>query len=446
MVTSAFKPIETLPMASTTAKSEQFSDSLAKLRIQRPEPEMRGSPLKRLLKFLLVLIVAGGLAVVGVVLAARNQWISVDKNWGGMPEIMQSRIEVRVATVTAESGRSADATVVATGYLKSRWQAKIGARVPGRVASMDVEEGTRVSAGQVLAVLEHADLEASLAAVAATLARAKAALKEQDVVILQTQREFERSERLFKSKQIAESNHDDATFKYQGALAKRDTLVAEIALAEARHREAQQMKENMFIRAPFDGTVVSKDAEVGESILPGGMGEASGRGSAVTVADLNHLEVECDVKEDYIGRVVVGHSAEVSVDAVPKFRYQGRVRKVIPMGNRARATIKVQVAIVDADERLFPDMSATVYFLPAETPESDAPTRRVFCETGAIGADEAGRFVWLVDDTDRLRRQAVAVGTARDGRTEITEGLEGGERVAIAPPGNHAGQRVKIAR
>ena len=73
--------------------------------------------------------------------------------------------------------------------------------------------------------------------------------------------------------------------------------------------------------------MISKDAEVGESILPGGMGEASGRGSAVTVADLDHLEVECNIKEDYIGRVVPGHAAEVAVDAVPNVRYQGRVRK-----------------------------------------------------------------------------------------------------------------------
>ncbi|HLJ12188.1 MAG TPA: efflux RND transporter periplasmic adaptor subunit, partial [Planctomycetaceae bacterium] len=369
------------------------------------------------------------------------------QNWFSMPEIMQSRVEARLAAVTAESGRSADATVVATGYLESRWQAKIGARTPGRVEVINVEEGTRVEAGQVLAVLEHADLEASLAAVEATLLRAKAALAEQDVVIQQTQREFERAERLWKSKLVAESNYDEAKFKYEGAVARRESLVADIALADARRREAQQMKENMFIRAPFNGTVISKDAEVGESILPGGMGEASGRGSAVTVADLDHLEVECDVKEDYIGRVMPGQAAEVAVDAVPKERYQGRVRKVIPMGNRARATIKVKVEIVNVDERLFPDMSATVYFLPPETASSEeTQSRRVFCESEAISSDEAGRFVWILDDGERVRRNDVTTGAARDGRTEITSGLAGGERVVIAPPGIRPGQRVKIDR
>src|SRR6185436_5483493 len=107
----------------------------------------------------------------------------------------------------------------------------------------------------------------------------------------------------------------------------------------------------------------------------------SGRGSAVTVADLEHLEVDCDVKEDYISRVVPEQAAEVAVDAVPGVRYQGRVRKIIPMGDRARATIKVKVEIVNVDTRLFPEMSATVYFLPTETTtKTDTSARRIWCD------------------------------------------------------------------
>lgn len=432
---------------ATSSAGTDLSDALSKLRIQRSGPRPKRSRLNGLLKWILVLAAVLGVVVTGVVLTYRNGWIAAGENWSSVPEIMQSRTEGRVATVTVESGRAADATVVATGYLESRRQARIGARTPGRMSIINVEEGSRVEAGQVLAVLEHADLDASLAAVEATLARAKAALEEQEIVILQSQREFERADRLWKTKLVAESNHDEARFKAQAAVARRASLVADIALADARQREAQQMKENMFIRAPFDGTVISKDAEVGESILPGGMGEASGRGSAVTVADLDHLEVDCDVKEDYIGRVVPGQSAEVAVDAVPNVRFEGQVRKVIPKGNRARATIKVKVAITNSDERLFPDMSATVYFLPAETPAAaETSLRRVFCDSEAIVTDEAGRFVWIADDADRLRRLDVTTGPARDGRTEIISGLAGGERVVIAPPGVRAGQRMKLAR
>lgn len=434
-------------MATSSAVANPSSDALTKLRISRDASAPKRSWFRQLINVLIVVVVLLGIIGGSLWLAMKNGLIAGGKNWLSVPEMMQSRPEVRLGTVTVETGRSAEALVVATGYLESRRQAKIGARGTGRIESVHVEEGSRVKTGEVLAVLEHADLDASLAAVNASLLRAKAAIGEQEIVIRQTQREFERVERLFKSKTASENDYDDAKYKHESAVARRSSLEAEIALAEARVREAEQMKANMFILAPFDGTVISKDAEVGESILPGGMGEASGRGSAVTVADLEHLEVECDVKEDYISRVTPGQSAEVAVDAVPKFRYQGRVRKIIPMGDRARATIKVKVEIVNVDARLFPNMSATVYFLPADAEApADQPTRRVFCDTEAIRADDAGRFVWIADENDRLRRQDVTTGSERDKRTEITTGLSGGERVVITPSGLESGQLVKILR
>jgi RND family efflux transporter MFP subunit len=393
--------------------------------------------------FLLVLI---GIAV-SVVLAGGKGWLGDSAaEWLAMPEMIQPRVEVRSATVTVETGRAGDATVVATGYLESRRQAKIGARAPGRIEVIHVEEGSRVEADQVVAVLEHADLDASLSAAEAALERAKAELVEQKVAIDQAKVERDRAEELLKTKSISESLYDEARFRHDGAIARETSLKAAISLADARVREAQQMKANMFIRAPFRGTVISKDAEVGESILPGGMGEASGRGSVLTVADLDQMDVECDVKEDYIGRVIVGHPAEVAVDAVPERRYQGRVWKVIPMGDRARATIKVKVEIIDVDARLFPEMSATVFFLPEkESTEDVVPQRRVFCETDAIREDKDGHHVLIVDDSNRTRRQPVTVGAARDRRTEIIEGLSGDENVVIAPPGVFEGTLVRMA-
>ena len=123
----------------------------------------------------------------------------------------------------------------------------------------------------------------------------------------------------------------------------------------------------MFIYAPFDGTVVTKDAEKGESIMPGGMGASSGRGSVITLAKLDELEVDTDVKEDYLGQLHKGQPTQVVVDAVPDRRYKGRLREIIPMGDRTRGIVKVKVSILDPDERLFPELSATVHFLPDQT-------------------------------------------------------------------------------
>src|SRR5262245_11826324 len=129
-------------MATSSPGTGQLSDSLAKLRIQRTEPRSNRSWLGRRLKFVLVLAVLVAIAGAGLAWAARNNWISPrDNNWIPMPEMVQSRVEARVTTVTVETGRAGDATVVATGYLESRWQAKIGARTPGRAESSNVEGG-----------------------------------------------------------------------------------------------------------------------------------------------------------------------------------------------------------------------------------------------------------------------------------------------------------------
>jgi RND family efflux transporter MFP subunit len=414
-------------------------DPLASLRIPRDQPPRRTRSGGRWLRRLAVLFVLLAVAAGAAVFAQRSEIVD-------LAAALQPRVEVRVGTVSVSTGRAGDAVVVASGYLESRRQAKIGARGVGRIETLNVEEGTRVKKGEVLAVLEHADMQAALAAARAMLRRAQTEVTEHEVEIARSKKEFERSERLRPSKALTETEHDTARFDYEAAVAKLESLKAAVSLAEARVRESEQTNENMFVKAPFDGTVISKDAELGESILPGGLGEGSGRGSVVTIADLDHLEVDCDVKEDYISRVVIGQPAEVSVDAVPDRRYAGKVRKIIPMGDRARATIKVKVEILDSDERLFPEMSSTVYFLPERSEAKKPAERRLFCPTDAILEEDEKDYVWLVDDKQQVQRAEVKLGNANDGQTEILGGLDGGERVVIAPPANlSGGQVVKVS-
>ncbi len=413
------------------AAPETPRDSLSRLRIQRDAGRSRPSLLGRLFKFLIVVFfLFGGAAALFILAQSRGLLPDTRK----LTESLQAKPEVRIAIVSLEKGRSADALVVATGYLESRRQARIGARATGRTEIVNVEEGTRVSANDVLAVLEHADLDASLAAVKATAARSRSELLEQDVEIQRARKDLDRADKAIASKSMTPADYDAARFKHDAAVARKVSMEAALALAEARVEEAEQLRENMFVRAPFAGTVISKDAERGESIMPGGMGEASGRGSVVTIADLDHLEVDCDVKEDYISRVKEGQLAEVAVDAVPDFRFKGRVRKIIPMGDRARATVKVRVELLDADGRLFPEMSSTVYFL---SEESDASTKqdqvRVFCPADSIVSADGSSFVWQVTDQDRTKKAAVTPGESKDGRTEILSGLSGGEKIIVKP-------------
>ena len=421
---------------------EKPRDALASLRIDRSGENERRSGWWKWVVGLLVI----GTGVFG--------WLKFKQDGGAellggqtewVPEIMQNRVEVRLTSSTVQKGRSADAVVVATGYLESFRQARIGARAAGRIDVVEFEEGDKVKRDQLLAELEHSDLDASLAAANATVNRAKAGIEEQAILIEQALVEKERQEKLWSSRNVSKAILDQARFAWRSAVARRQSMEADLQLAIAQAEQARQLRENMFIRAPFAGTVISKDAELGESILPGGMGGGSGRGSVATIADLDNLEIECDVQEAFISRVREGQEAEIAVDAVQDKKYHGVVRKIIPMGDRARATIKVQVVISDADELLFPEMAGTVFFLPMEKAEEVDDQPRVFCPTSAVDRREEGQeYVWIVDDEKRAQQIAVKAGEDRDGRSEILEGLAGRERVVVNPEELKVGTPVKI--
>lgn len=408
------------------------SDALNRLKIRRGNQQRPPSAIGRLFRFVVVLVVLFGMIGGAVIYGQSKGWIA---NWDRLLESVQPKQEVRISIVSVETGRQADASVVATGFIESRQQARIGARATGRIESVHVEEGAKVKLGDTLAVLEHADLDASLSAVEATAARARSELQEQEVEIQRTKRDLDRAEKSYANKTMTMAEYDTARFQHDAAVARKDSLEAAIRLAEARVLEAKQLRENMFVRAPFAGTVISKDAEVGESIMPGGMGEASGRGSVVTIADLDHLEVDCDVKEDFISRVKADQEVEIAVDAVPDRRYRGKVRKVIPMGDRARATVKVKVEILDSDENLFPDMSSTVYFLSAKAPEAEVNQKpRIFCSNEGIRTEGETTFVWTLTEDERLKKAVIKTGEKKEDRTEILEGLSGGEKVVVSEP------------
>jgi RND family efflux transporter MFP subunit len=384
-----------------------------------------------------------------------------------------SRPRVKLAIVEARVPGDADSVLSAQGYLKSEKQAAIGAKVAGRVLKVYVKEGQPVAENAVLAELEHADLdatleamqaaleaqEASLAAMRVSLDKAKAELAEIEATSAQDERDLARAAQLLRSRASAVADYEAAESKRTASRSRRDSMTAAVALAvarlgeaearlresKARHRQAQQEREYMFVRAPFASIVISKEAEDGESIMPGGMGASSGRGAVVTLADLLHLEVEADVKEDYVGRVQKGQRVSVAVAAVPNRRFGGRVRTIIPMGDRAKGTVKVKVQL-DVEEvkevnrpdtqtfMLFPEMAATVHFQSESTAVTSGQVMpQLYLPASAVQSDANGKFVWQCTD-DRVRRRTIEAGDARDGRLLIQRGLSAGERVVLDPP------------
>lgn len=422
------------PAASPPAggRPSSLQWELSALRIDRSAPRPR-SALATLGLFLMIVALIGGVGGGGYFLFQDRLF----------PVPLVKTESVRVMTLGQVSTQ-----LTATGYLESRLQAAVGAKVPGRIARLPVVEGTKVKAGDVLAELEHADLDAALASRKVAVTLADAQLAEAQINLTQAERDLKRERDLYARKAGTESSLERTETAFNAAKAVFQAREAALAAAKSAVVEGEEAIKNMFIFAPFDGTVITKDAEQGESIMPGGMGVGSGRGSVITLANLNELEVDTDVKEDFLGQLRKGQPAQVVVDAVPDRRYKGRLREIIPMGDRTRGIVKVKVSILDADERLFPDLAATVNFLPdsagTEEGANQALKKGVFAPSAAVRTEGEEKFVWVLEGELVRRTTIQTAGEPHDGLVEVKNGLIGGERVVVSPPaGLKDGDRVK---
>jgi RND family efflux transporter MFP subunit len=221
---------------------------------------------------------------------------------------------------------------------------------------------------------------------------------------------------------------------------------ARVEAAQAGLKFAEASLENTVVRAPFTGTVLRKEAEVGEVVAPS-VGGGLTRGAVVTMADLSTLEVEVDVNEAYIARIGGRQPARITLDAYPDTGFRGAVRQVVPTADRQRATVQVKVSILDHDPRILPEMGARVDFLadPAvatDTTGASAPAR-IRLPVAAVREEGGEAVVWLVRD-GRLESRPVQAGPASGGFREIRSGLAGGEMVLVAGVETpRAGMRVR---
>jgi RND family efflux transporter MFP subunit len=346
----------------------------------------------------------------------------------------------QVVTATASGaggagGATAGATsVTANGYVVARTKASVSAKTAGRLAFLGVSEGSYVHRGEVIARLDNADFQAAVAQAQANVATADASVIEATADRDQSARDAARIReiRTRNPNLMSEQDLETATSRAAGANARYNAAVARKRSAEAALRLAQASNENTVIRAPFTGTVLRKDAEVGEVVAPS-VGGGLTRGAVVTMADLSTLEVEVDVNEAYISRIANGRPARITLDAYPDTTFRGEVRQVVPTADRQRATVQVKVSILDRDPRILPEMGAKVDFLEAEQPRAAgaAPARAsIRVPSAALRSDGGASYVWLVRE-GRLTKRPVTPGPVSGGFLEIRSGLSGGEQLLV---------------
>jgi RND family efflux transporter MFP subunit len=408
-------------------------EELASLKIDRPDPDFsrtrgykksgrrrRGGGL-RVLSWMIWLVPLSLLAGGGVF--AYRQY----DQFRSRPEVTLGRVE---RMTTGEAAK----LLTAKGYLKSRYQAMIGTKLPGRVEKMCVEEGMKVKRGDILAVLEHNDLKAMLASREAQTIRTEAELEEARADLWEKERENRRVSRLFTQRSATPEESEKAMAGQKKAEARVAALEAGVKLMKANVQEIKATIATMHLYAPFDGTVVEKQGEEGEVIATMAMSSSLGRTAVVTIANLEKMDVETDVAEGLMARVALGQPAEVSVSAVPSKRYRGRLRQVIPMGDRTRGTVKVKVEILDPDDKLFPELAATVHFLPDRTGQNnDANRSYLFVPKSAVFQENGHDHVWLVNTNNVVRKKSVEVATTTDALARVESGLEAGQTVVLNP-------------
>ncbi len=339
--------------------------------------------------------------------------------------------EVTVARAEVVGGTAGGGGITANGYVVARTKASVSSRISGRLAYLGVAEGSVVRRGEVIARLDNRDYQASVAQAAAEAERSRAALREAQAQRDQLRRDVARARDLLAKNLVSEQSVEDLSAQLTAAEARVGVQEAEVRAADAAVQVAQANLENTLIRAPFNGTVLRKDAEVGEVVAPVATGGGLTRGAVVTMADLETLEVEVDVNEAYIGQITDAQPGRIVLDAYPDKSYRGAVRQIVPTADRQRATVLVKVSILDRDQRILPEMAARVEFLAQVAARGADEPPRIFVPATAV-RDEAGQaVVWVVAD-GRLARRAVQAGPVSGGRREIRSGLSGGEQVVTS--------------
>ena len=348
------------------------------------------------------------------------------------------------------SGASAGPSLLdASGYIVARRRATVSSKVTGKVVKVMLEEGQRVEAGQIIALLDDSNWRAALSQSKAQLEQAEANVASAQTAFDDAKPIFDRAEKQKAAAVISAQSFDESHAQFN--VAHNNLLVAErgVEAARAGVDVAQRSLEDTVIRAPFAGIVTEKAAQPGEMVSPISAGGGFTRTGIGTLVDMESLEVEVDVSENFINRVRPQQPVTIKLNAYPDWDIPGSVIAMIPTADRAKATVKVRIAIGQKDPRIIPEMGARVAFLSDnEQKASDAksPVSGVIIPADAVSTSGAASIVFVVHGAT-VERRAVRLGAKISSGQIVNAGLEPGNVVALGDLSKLGdGARVRIEK
>jgi HlyD family secretion protein len=386
-------------------------------------------------------------------------------------------VRVHAAAPVANSGGAV--ILNATGYIIAAHKIELASKVVGKVASINVEKGDKVKAGQVLVRLEDDEYRArvlesqgQLETLKARLAQAEHGSRPEEIAKARADVEqaradqenarvtLDRARGLVQDKVMAKQTLDDAQARYDGAAAKVaslerafdlvrlgprheeiDALRAQVNQAQGTLNYAQVQIDNTVIRAPIDGTILERNVEKGEFVTTGFVGDKGAKGYVVSIADLHDLEVELDINQNDFAKLTATQPGIVTTDAYPDRKYQGFIHEISPEANRQKATVQVKVKVINPDSYLRPEMNASVAFYSNEKPGGSQSQAKPMVIVPGSAIKDNGVFVVLGGKA--VRRSVKVAGTTAQG-VQVSEGLIGGEDLVANPPADlKDGQKVR---
>ena len=369
---------------------------LSALRIQKTDRPSGSSTVRNIIVSAVAVIVLGGAAMYG---------------WN---ILVAPAIEVKLVTASMTSPAQSNAVLTASGYVVAQRKAAVASKATGRLVKLNVVEGDKIRKGEIIGLLEDSDIRTQLDQARANLRVNEADLKDAN-------------QTLARQKSLLEKGLTSQA-DYDGAESRAQRVLASIEYAKATIASAEVAIENTRIRAPFDGTVLTKNADEGEMVVP--MAASIGaRSAVVTIADMTSLQVEADVSESNIQRIKQDQPCEITLDAYPDARYQGYVAKIVPTADRAKATVMTKVGFKSYDARVLPEMSAKVLFLTKANDESQQQVKPFLTVNASAVIDRNGRKVVYVIREGKAVEIVVSTGRSVGNYLEITSGLSSGDKV-----------------
>jgi HlyD family secretion protein len=367
--------------------SDQLTNDLASLKIDRDAPR----PGSGALKVVLWLAVAG--AVIGVAAFVGYPMLA--------SRVFKTKVELTEIALVSPAQSSVNLT--ATGYVAAKRRAKVAPKVFGRIAEMKVEEGQVVKAGDLLATMEDADVRASVQSARARVQSARARVQSARAALAETDVVLKRESRLVEQGVTPQATIEDLRARANSQREQVKAAEAEVKAVEAEVAAYETNLGNYAVLAPIDGTITYRANESGEVVNPE-------LGYILEMADFSTLVVEIDVSEGKLANITMGGPAEIILDAFPGKRYRGQTVEIGRRVNRSKATVMVKVKFVDAAEGALPDMAARVNFLAKELDAgSMKEPPKVVVPSNAV-VDRDGAKVVYVYDAGKIRMQNIELG------------------------------------